>query len=314
MSWHRPKPRKSVTLVEAGLPVPDRKTVPDVPVDLIESYDDDLAPILPVIRVLAKAHKTGRKDWYAPGSNAHPQKMYVEVVQSLLERYAPVEPGRPPLVIVDPFCGIGTTLVEAMRKGHEAIGIELEPSWVAYARENTELSARRLGVQPAKVVYGDSTKIGKGLDFPYVFDLILTSPPFGPTAHSAGDSDLQRHLFKTKSLTQGQSLGSSPGQLGDCKQFTYPVFIQKVSDTFEALKGSLGHEGYTLVHCRRYIRKKAVVEIDKDIRTVLVALGFGYLGCHPIPVRPTFFREMYYKKTPEAPRIKWEYVLVFQNP
>src|SRR5437016_1885311 len=49
-----------------------------------------------------------------------------EFVRDIFARYLPPnQPGRP--VVLDPFCGVGTTLVEAMRSGYDAVGYEINP-------------------------------------------------------------------------------------------------------------------------------------------------------------------------------------------
>lgn len=44
----------------------------------------------------------------------------------------------PQQVVLDPYCGIGTTLVAAATLGHSYIGIDLSPSYVELARERLE--------------------------------------------------------------------------------------------------------------------------------------------------------------------------------
>lgn len=58
-------------------------------------------------------------------------------------------------IILDPFCGSGTTLVAALRLGRRCIGIEREPKWAALSRERCEaelagstLQAQRAGQLP----------------------------------------------------------------------------------------------------------------------------------------------------------------------
>ena len=47
-------------------------------------------------------------------------------------------PGEDRKVILDPFCGTGTTLVAAKLLGHDYIGIDIAPDYVAYSRERLE--------------------------------------------------------------------------------------------------------------------------------------------------------------------------------
>jgi tRNA G10 N-methylase Trm11 len=64
-----------------------------------------------------------RKNKYTPESTAHPAKMLPEVVRHAVAHYT-----RPGELVLDPICGIGTTLVEAVRLGRRAVGVEYEPT------------------------------------------------------------------------------------------------------------------------------------------------------------------------------------------
>ena len=62
-----------------------------------------------------------------------------QFVQDALARHLP---GQRPGVVLDPFAGVGTTLVEADLAGHEAIGCEINP-YAAFAAR-AKLGAHRL--------------------------------------------------------------------------------------------------------------------------------------------------------------------------
>ncbi len=47
--------------------------------------------------------------------------------------------GRPNPVVLDPFMGTGTTMVAAMRENAHGIGMEVDPAYVAIARERLVL-------------------------------------------------------------------------------------------------------------------------------------------------------------------------------
>jgi modification methylase len=70
-----------------------------------------------------------RTDRYLPASSRHPGKMLPELARRLVAEYCP--PGG---LVVDPMCGIGTTLVEATALRRRAVGVELEPPWAHQAR------------------------------------------------------------------------------------------------------------------------------------------------------------------------------------
>jgi SAM-dependent methyltransferase len=125
-----------------------------------------------------------RKNKYVPESTAHPAKMLPEVVRHAVTHYT--QPGE---LVLDPMCGIGTTLVEAVRLGRRAVGVEYEPHWVQVANANLDL-AREQGVGgekgiDARVFHGDARQLVTLLPPEYVGQaaLVVTSPPYGPSTH-----------------------------------------------------------------------------------------------------------------------------------
>jgi tRNA G10 N-methylase Trm11 len=88
-------------------------------------------------------------------------------------------------VVLDPMCGIGTTLVEAVRLGRDAVGVEYEPEWGAVAEENLALAATQGATGAGEVVCGDARHL-IGLVDPALrglVALVVTSPPYGPSVH-----------------------------------------------------------------------------------------------------------------------------------
>lgn len=53
----------------------------------------------------------------------YPAALFPDLVAKAIAEFGPNQPGR----IFDPFCGSGTTLLEAMVNGHQAIGADLNP-------------------------------------------------------------------------------------------------------------------------------------------------------------------------------------------
>jgi hypothetical protein len=121
-----------------------------------------------------------RKGRYVTESTAHPAKMLPAVAAYAIDHYT--QPGD---LVLDPMCGIGTTLVEAVHAGRRAVGIEYEPHWVDVARANLAL-ARDAGVpHEGRVFHGDARQIASLLPPEYLGQatLVVTSPPYGPSTH-----------------------------------------------------------------------------------------------------------------------------------
>lgn len=76
--------------------------------------------------------------------------------------------------ILEPSCGRGSLLAALLRTGHgpeNLAGIELDPKWAAFARDD---------LRPVPIVHGDF------LTLPYVpdsIDVVVMNPPFEDNAH-----------------------------------------------------------------------------------------------------------------------------------
>ncbi|MFI5591682.1 TRM11 family SAM-dependent methyltransferase [Amycolatopsis sp. NPDC051758] len=141
-----------------------------------------------------------RKDRYVPESTAHPAKMLPAVAAHAIEHYT--KPGE---VVLDPMCGIGTTLVEAIDLGRRAVGVEYEPHWADIARANLRLAHKRGHDNDGQVVRGDARQLETLLPGEYVGQvaLVVTSPPYGPSVHgqvSTGketeDGKVRKHHYR----------------------------------------------------------------------------------------------------------------------
>lgn len=73
--------------------------------------------------------------------------------------------------VCDPFCGTGTTLLEAESMGIHSIGIDFDPKMFDICKHN--LSANNFN---AKIIRGDYTELKKMID---EFDGIVTDLPYG---------------------------------------------------------------------------------------------------------------------------------------
>jgi tRNA G10 N-methylase Trm11 len=113
--------------------------------------------------------------------NDHPAKMRPTLARAILQVF-----GKSP--VLDPMAGIGTTLVEAMLLGMDAVGIEYEKQFVDQANKNiwhvrNGVRDRKLG--DAVCVHGDARRLSNFSNGQ--FNSILLSPPYGEQ-HGKGGS------------------------------------------------------------------------------------------------------------------------------
>jgi modification methylase len=145
--------------------------------------------IWPCAQTTSQWQRHGR---YVRESNRHPGKMLPELARRAIDCYS--EPGD---LVVDPMCGIGTTLAEAVRLDRDAIGVELESHWAELAKRNVARARSDGAPGHARVLRGDARKLPKllarknaralrdpsGTSVAHLplagVDLVLTSPPYG---------------------------------------------------------------------------------------------------------------------------------------
>src|SRR5262245_29714535 len=110
--------------------------------------------LLSVLATGQRPSRLQRKGRYTPESMRHPGKMLPAIAAQVIEAFT--APGD---VVVDPMCGIGTTLVEAIRLGRDAAGMEYEAAWAQLAAANVLLAQRQGATGTARLAIGDARTI-----------------------------------------------------------------------------------------------------------------------------------------------------------
>ena len=133
--------------------------------------------VWPTAQQPARAQRAGR---YVELSGTHPARMLPAIARRAIATYT--APGD---LVLDPMCGIGTTLVEAVHLGRDAIGVEYEQPWTDLARGNLAHARSQGATGHGEVICGDGRHVA-GLVDPAargLVALVLTSPPYGPSLH-----------------------------------------------------------------------------------------------------------------------------------
>lgn len=82
------------------------------------------------------------------GIHPYPAKFIPQIPRQLLQLIGP----RPPAVVFDPFCGSGTTLVEAQLAGYRTIGVDLNPIATLISRVKTDCNSPPLSSAARRIV------------------------------------------------------------------------------------------------------------------------------------------------------------------
>jgi modification methylase len=217
--------------------------------------------------------------------------MLPELARRAISAYS--EPGE---LVVDPMCGIGTTLVEAIHLGRNALGVELERRWASLATANLarareqgasgragvlEGDARQLprlltrarrsgvpspGAPPDTTAAGKVARLGSGS-----VDLILTSPPYG--------RDIQ--LIDKPAWIKGSSLGAKDSRnysrdrsnLGHARGEHYRAAMAEV---YAACAAALKPGGFLVVVTKNLRAGGAMHDLAGDTVDLCQATGLHY--------------------------------------
>ncbi|MBG0824885.1 site-specific DNA-methyltransferase [Planomonospora sp. ID91781] len=185
-----------------------------------------------------KPSRSQRLGRYLPESMRHPGKMLPAIAANVIATYT-----RPGELVIDPMCGIGTTLVEAVHQGRDAAGVEYEDGWARLAVANLAHAARQGATGTGRVVAADARQIPRVLpDLAGQAALVLTSPPYGSQTHG--------HVRSTR----------DSGQPGICK-WNHRYSRDRTNLAHQSLPTLL--EGFTriLAGCARLLRPGGVVAI-----------------------------------------------------
>jgi DNA modification methylase len=113
----------------------------------------------------AYRHELGHDLRKAHGANKPPQLM-----RSLIEFFT--KGGER---VLDPFAGVGGTLIGAALAGRRATGIEINPRWA----EVYQAVCERERIEEQELLVGDALELLEGLEGP--FDMVATDPPYNLT-------------------------------------------------------------------------------------------------------------------------------------
>jgi tRNA G10 N-methylase Trm11 len=128
-----------------------------------------------------QAQRVQRAGRYTTASTEHPATMPPSLAAHAIAAYS-----RPGDLIVDPMCGIATTVVEAMHLGRDAIGVDCEAPWVDMAVDNIDLATAQSAPGTGSVLCGDARDLPDLLPVAAVghVALIVTHPPRGLYGHA----------------------------------------------------------------------------------------------------------------------------------
>jgi tRNA G10 N-methylase Trm11 len=246
--------------------------------------------VWPTAQQTSKTQRAGR---YTPASIAHPAKMLPAIARHAITAYT-----RPGDVVVDPMCGIGTTLVEAVHLDRDAVGVEYEPRWANLARANLRLAAANGAGGTGDVHTGDGRDLQQLLpaDLHGRIALVLTSPPYGASVHGHVTATPDRGVAKQHDRYTGPGRGRS----GNLAHAGHTRLLAQFAEILTACRRLLQPDGHVVLTTRPWRRDGLLVDFPAAVACAAqhaglalvernVALLAGLRGNALVP-RASFFQ------------------------
>lgn len=195
----------------------------------------------------------------------HPALFPVELPRRLLLCFT----SQQDTVVLDPFAGLGSTVVAAEELGKIGIGLDIYPNFIKKAQERLA-QLRLLGSQnqPVASVRSrfhciDAQKLARVVSIDSV-DIVITSPPYW-------DIHLQE---RTADLKSARPYGESEVDLGRIR--SYPDFLDSLRDAFEPVYRVLKPGKYCIIVVMDIRKKAKLYPLHSDVVSLMRDIGFLY--------------------------------------
>lgn len=210
------------------------------------------------------------------------------------------------MTVLDPFCGVASTMKACALNGRNGIGIELSPHWADLGRERLvkEVPPDLQGTTDQRIIVGDSReKLDEIAD--ESVDFIVTSPPYWNILSKIDHKTRERvkeGLATTYSTVQGD-LGNIPD---------YNAFLDQLVSVFTKAVRVLRTSRYMCVIVSDFRHKSRLYSFHSDLLTRVEPLGLCLKG---ITILYQSQKSVFPYGYPSAyvPNIHHQYILILQK-
>lgn len=163
----------------------------------------------------------GNSNEYTEIEKLHPAPFSYQDIIKLINLFT-----KPEMIVLDPFCGVASTLKAAGLSGRNAIGIEISTKWAKLGKERLvkEIPDYQRDKVNLKIYRDDCLKRLPKIK-ENTIDFIVTSPPYWGILNKNPD-----HKIKSQRVDKGLSTkySNSENDLGNVKD--YDTFLSKIRD------------------------------------------------------------------------------------
>jgi DNA modification methylase len=210
------------------------------------------------------------------------------------------------MTVLDPFCGVASTLKACALNGRHGIGIELSVHWANLGRDRLtkEIPADVQNATEQRIIVGDSREKLDDLTDESV-DFIVTSPPYWNIL-----SKIDHKMRKRIMAGLATKYSAVKGDLGNLPD--YDVFLTELAEVFANCVRILRTSRYMCVIVSDFRHKSRFYLFHADLVNRLEPLGLCLKG---IKILYQSQKSVFPYGYPFAyvPNIHHQYILIFQK-
>lgn len=208
--------------------------------------------------------------------------------------------------VLDPFCGVGSTLKACALSNRRGVGIELVKKYVDLSKRRLkeEVESSLFGNKLQEVIEGDALQVINRFDDDSI-DFIVTSPPYWNILEKA-DHKVKRERLSKNLDTKYSELKKDLGNIEDYKEF-----LVVLGDFFNDCSRILKPNKYMCVIVSDFRHKNGYYMFHSD----LVRRLEGHYDLKGITILYQRHKSVYPYGYPYSyvPNIHHQYILIFQN-
>lgn len=213
--------------------------------------------------------------------------------------------------VLDPFCGVGSTLKACALLGRRGTGIELMPTWADLARLRLKREVEGFDAVLApeqEILEGDARTVIATLP-DREFKLVVTSPPYWKILNKAPD-----HKVLSERVGQGLavSYGNDERDLGNID--SYEEFIDQLVRLFTACERVVDFGGHLVIIVGDFRHGSTFIPFHADLARELPARSSWILQTVNVLVQNHKRLFPYGYPYAYVPNIHHQFVLIFKRP
>lgn len=212
-------------------------------------------------------------------------------------------------LVLDPFCGVGSTLKACAVNDRRGVGIEIVKKYVDLTKERlkTELRDDLFGTinRDQKIVYGDALSEIRKID-DNLFDFIVTSPPYWNILTKVDHKAKQERVSQNLD-TKYSNLKNDLGNIA-----SYDEFLNIISGFFNDCGRILKPKKYLAIVISDFRHRDRFYTFHTDLADRLEKGSFALKG---ITILYQKFKKIFPYGYPYSyvPNIHHQYILILQN-